>query len=381
MRCGLLTGVFLLAAGMLSGVCVADTVLFTTGEKFVGQLVRIEEGKLVFKSAIAGETTVDLKKVISIDTDRPVAVGLDNGTILQGTRILFQPDGPVPDAASPSAPVIISTRIARARYPVKRKPVWSGNIAAGFTGTNGNSFSEQYNLDVSIMRRSERHRLRLSGLYLAGREESPDDEHAGHKKDKITIEENFTLKGKYDYFFTKKQYGYISGSFKKDHIADLDHRIIASVGAGYQWIDTSSLRLSTDLGLAHLHEKYSTRITDPASDEEAAEASDTDGEQDEDDKKLKTRREVTRNSKFSLQLGSNFEWQLNDKFKLICNLTYNPSISDLSDYYLTSDAEIRLSLTRRMYSSMKAILDYDATPGEDVGSTDTKYILGFGWGF
>lgn len=79
---------------------------------------------------------------------------------------------------------------------------------------------------------------------------------------------------------------------------------------------------------------------------------------------------------FPLQLGSNFEWQLNNKLKFLLNMTCNPSISDLSDYCLSSDAEIRLSLTSSMYGSFKAIFDYDSTPGEGSSSTDVKYIAG-----
>ena len=37
------------------------------------------------------------------------------------------------------------------------------------------------------------------------------------------------------------------------------------------------------------------------------------------------------------------------------------------------------AFTKSFYSSAKVILEYDNTPGEGIGSTETKYILGLGW--
>ena len=61
-----------------------------------------------------------------------------------------------------------------------------------------------------------------------------------------TVEE----KSKYDYFFSSKIFGYLSGSFKKDHIADLDYRTIYGSGLGYQWIDEEDLGFSTWDGIS-----------------------------------------------------------------------------------------------------------------------------------
>jgi len=374
----LCTALFFCCA-LIPAACRADELVFGNAERLVGRLLSMGQGRIVFKSDTLGEITIDAAKVTSLTTDDEVTVCLKDGSELRGRalrgaadRVISISTGRLP------ARVLAFADIASIGEVPRPRVLWSGNVAAGFTGTNGNSFGERYNLDVSIMRRSDRHRLQLSALYLAGREERDDeDEH----KEKVTVEENFTIKGKYDYFFTKKQYGYVSGSFKKDHIADLDHRVITSAGAGYQLIDTDRMRLSSDLGLAYLYEKFSTRREDADAKGEAAESSAEAADQGEGNSRVATVRDVTHNRELALQVGSNFEWQINNTVKALFNLSYNPSINDFSDYYLSSDAEIRLALTRGMYSSLKAILDYDSQPGEAVGSTDTKYIFGFGWGF
>ena len=84
----------------------------------------------------------------------------------------------------------------------------------------------------------------------------------------------------------------------------------------------------------------------------------------------------------SLQLGYHLDCELNDKIIFMHNLVYLPSMEGkFSDYFMHTDAELRLSLTKSMFSSFKTILDYDSTPAEDIGSTDVKYILGLGWNF
>ena len=65
----------------------------------------------------------------------------------------------------------------------------------------------------------------------------------------------------------------------------------------------------------------------------------------------------------------------NSLFTIIC------VIIPVSATSLTTDAELRAEITKSMFGSLKAILDYDSTPGEGVGTTDTKYILGVGWNF
>jgi putative salt-induced outer membrane protein YdiY len=212
---------------------------------------------------------------------------------------------------------------------------WKGNITAGFNSTNGNSYNEQDNISINAVRRSKKTRLRFGGIYLAACDE---DSSTGDKK---TTEENFTLKSKYDYFFSRKMFAYLSGSLKKDHIADLDYRTIYGSGLGYQWIEDESLKFSTAAGLALLKEKYTSKINGTF--------------------------QVTRSDNLSLQFGYNYLWKPNQNMVVLSNLSYTPAIDDFSDYFLTFDTELRVSITKSFHTSFKYILDYDSEPGDDSG--------------
>jgi putative salt-induced outer membrane protein YdiY len=125
--------------------------------------------------------------------------------------------------------------------------------------------------------------------------------------------------------------------------------VVIGGGAGYQWIESARTNLSTEVGAASRYEKYDNT---PESDDQ-----------------------------LSLQAGYNFDHQLNDTVKFLHDLTYYPAFEDFADYYLTTTAELRASLTKTMFANFKVIYNYDETPAPGQGSSDTKYLLGVGLTF
>ena len=109
------------------------------------------------------------------------------------------------------------------------------------------------------------------------------------------------------------------------------------------------MNFSTEAGIASLYEKY----------EDATDS----------------------NSELSAQLGYHFDKKLAKNLSFINDLTYYPSTEQVSDYYLTTSAELRAMLNDSMFTNFKVIFDFDSTPATNSGSTDTKYILGAGWKF
>lgn len=337
--------IFLLS---VCSMAVADTLIFKNGDQLSGKIKSLTDGKVVFASDEIGEQTIELNRLRTFSTDEPVEFHLNDGTVIKSRLRSAEENQVILDATDlvPARRYDFSV-IAAINPPPPPKPKWTGSFTIGLTSTHGNTFTESANVSFDAKRRSEKDRITLSSLYVASRAE----EEVNGKKEKVTTEESFTIGGKYDYFFTPKTYGFANGSFKKDHIADLDRRIIAGLGVGHQWIEQDDMNFNTDVGIAERCEQYTTHGV------------------------------TTKSDDLSVQLGYHFDWKINDKFTFIHNLTYYPSFEQFSDYFLNTDAEIRASITENLFASFKAILDYDSTPAEDVGSTDTKYILGAGWKF
>lgn len=61
----------------------ADEIHLRNGDRLSGQIVRLTDGKLVFKSQLAGEVTVDLKDIRTFSSDTPVEIHLQDGTVLR----------------------------------------------------------------------------------------------------------------------------------------------------------------------------------------------------------------------------------------------------------------------------------------------------------
>ncbi|MHC4645978.1 MAG: DUF481 domain-containing protein [Planctomycetota bacterium] len=322
----------------------ADEVVFKNGDRLTGKIKHVIDGKMTLESEVAGTLTIDVSTIQTFSTNEPINVHLNDGTALNQRIVKGAPSkfGIAGDQTLMAQEFELAA-ITSINPPAKPEPKWTGNIVAGYTSTHGNTNTDAINASVSLAKRTEKDRTQLSGDYAKGRQEDPD---TGERK---TTENWWRTRGKYDYFFSKKLYGYLDGRYEKDSIADLDRRVIVGGGGGYQWIESDDMNFSTELGLASVYEKYD----------------------DQSDSDTKT----------SVQAGYYFDKKLAKNVKFIHDLTYYPSTEKISDYYLSSTAEVRAHFTKNMFTNFKVIFNYDATPAIGKGGTDTKYLLGVGWSF
>jgi putative salt-induced outer membrane protein YdiY len=342
MRYGVLVLVLSLAV-MANSVC-GDEIILKNGNRLTGTVKQLVDGKLVFESELAGTLTIDMSNVQAISSDAPIEVHLSDGTVLQETVSKSKPGQfSVAGKDASEAREFDIAAIASINPPEKPKAKWSGSLSIGATSTHGNTKTESISVGFKLGRRTEKDRTQLSADYGRGETEDPI---TGVK---TTTEDWLRTKAKYDYFFSKKMYGYLDGRYERDSIAALDRRIIGGGGAGYQWIESEKSKFSTEAGVAYRYEKYDNHI----------------GSKDT----------------ISGQFGYNLEEALLENVKLLHDLTYYPSLEELSDYLLSSSAELRANFTKNMFVNFKIIFSYDATPALGKQGTDTKYILGVGIDF
>jgi len=330
-------------AGLTHSV-YADEIIFKNGDRLTGKIAHVLESKLVFKSDVVGEVTIDISKIQTFSTDGPVSVHLKDSNVLYQKIVSSEPGKfAIEGTETVKAQEFDITTISSINPPPKPEPKWTGNISAGFTSTHGNTKTANISASANLSKRTEKDRTQLSADYAKARQKDPD---TGEKN---TTEDWWRSKAKYDYFFTKTVYGYLDGRYEKDAIAQLDRRMIVGSGGGYQWIESEDMNFSTEAGFASLYEKY-------------------------DD-------QTDSNSEISVQAGYNFDKRLMKNVKFIHELTYYPSTEQFSDYFLTSTAEVRANFTETMFTNFKVIFGYDATPAIGTGATDVKYIWGIGYNF
>lgn len=324
--------------GLCSTVC-ADQIVFVNGDRVTGKIGSLVDGKLTFESDLAGTLTIDIANIATFSSDEAIDLHLDDGSILSEQAAVSEPNHVVIGGDQRVA----FDRIASINPPAKPKPKWTGEVSAGYTSTAGNTSTETITGSANAKKRTEKDRKTVSADFARGRQEDPD---TGRKN---KTEDWWRTKAKYDYFFTKKLYGYLDGRYETDEIAELDYRAIMGTGYGYQWIESERMNFSTEGGLAYKIEEYGNS--------------------------------TGKNDEISVQLGYNFDKKLGKGFEFIHDLTYYPSTEDFSDYFLTSTGELRANLTEKVFTNFKAVLNYDSTPAQGKHKTDTKYIWGIGWKF
>jgi len=321
-------------------VC-ADEVVFMNGERLIGTIDRLVDGKLTITSEAVGTVTVDLVNVATFSTDTPIEMHLVDGTVTS-QQVSADETGRVSTVGTDvvKGQTVAIDSITAINPPKKEAPKWKGNITGGYTLTKGNSETETATVDVSIARRAEKDRITLNAAYLFAEQEDPNS------GDEETTHDKWFAALKYDYFVSQKMYVFGNGRVERNRIAELDNRLTLGSGGGYQWIESDTFNFGTEAGVAWLYEEYDTN----------------------DDSE----------TEFSLQLGCHLDKQLRDNVEFLHDLTYYPAFSDLSDYFLTSQAELRAALTEAIYSSFKVVLDYDASPAPGSDKTDLAYIFGVG---
>jgi putative salt-induced outer membrane protein YdiY len=320
----------------------ADEILFNNGDRLTGTVVSAEGGKLTVKTAVAGEVKVDLKDVKTFSSDQPVELQLSDGSTVKDRVAPATQPGTVRTAGSGAVqaqPVALSDV-----KKINPKPVqWTGSVLAGGMLTRGNTDTDNFNLSANAVRRAEDDRTTLGAGYLFGRQRPAD---GGTKE---TTTDNWFAQGKYDYFFAPKWYAYANARVEHDTIANLELRFTPGVGVGYQWVESSDFNFSTEGGITYVYEKYED---DAASD-----------------------------NHFAARFAYHVDKRVNERVTLFHNLEYLPSIEDLNDFNLNADAGMRVSLTERMFSELKAEWRRDQTPAPDRQKDDFRYILSLGWGF
>ncbi|MBP7051215.1 MAG: DUF481 domain-containing protein [Phycisphaerae bacterium] len=346
----------LLLLACLVGTCsavYADQVVLKNGDRLTGKIVSLTDGNLVLNSEQAGQITIAMANVATFQSDAAVELHLKDGTVLNQPVASADPGQfAIPRGAAVRPQTFALADVASINPPPKPEPKWTGSISGAVTSTHGNTTSESVAASVSVMRRSDKDRTTAGADYGKSKQTDRDRDPVTGQKEERTTEDWWRAKAQYDYFFTKKFFGFLNGRYEKDAVAELDRRVVVGGGAGYQWIETPRTNFSTNLGLASLYEKYDV---DPPADDS--------------------------NSQISMQAGYNFDHRITDTLRFVHDLTYYPSLEQFSDYYLTTTAELRANLTKTMFANFRVIFNYDESPAPGQGSTDVKYILGVGMSF
>jgi putative salt-induced outer membrane protein YdiY len=237
----LMLGMF--ATGFGAMKARADEVQLKNGDRISGTIVRMENKVLRINTPFAGDLFIKWEAVAAITTDSSIQVGLSDDTSARG--VVF------PDEEGK-----LSLKAEKAKKPwtfdidnvkVINPPPdfrWTLRLDAGVDIEQGNTDSEEYHLDTQFFLRTADSRYTVM-VEL-------DKEYASN-----TLSEDAALGVlKYDYFFTKKWYGWLGTLLEKDKFKDLNLRSVVGAGPGYQFFESPSRNLGVEAGPAYVDEDF-----------------------------------------------------------------------------------------------------------------------------
>jgi len=335
-----LTGLVCVLCVFFTGLpALADEVYLSNGDRVSGTVVKKAGDVLTVMTEFAGEIGIAWDKVVSVSTEAPVVVQLDDATLLTGT-LARSGDGSVGIAGSGlvQAGQVPVARVALINPPAPENGVkLSGRANAGFYIAKGNTDKEAYHGDIEAVARTRQNRFTAGAIY----NQAVDDG--------VESENNATAYLKYDHFLTEKWYSYANAVLFKDDFADLNLRSSLGLGAGYQFMESELTNLSLEGGLSYVNEDF-----DLAPDDSYPAA----------------------------------RWSLNyDHFLYPNRLQFFHfhegllGLQDTKDIIIITRTGLRAMLIDGFTATAEVDVDWDNTPSPGNDRVDTRYLfnLGYGW--
>lgn len=335
-----LAGVVLCLAPLATIPALGDQIVLNNGDRITGTIDSAAGGKLIIISPIAGKITVDLANVKTFSTDGPIKIVLQDGTVIN-QRITEGSDG---NFETGSGGVLAAQAVPLSKIDKINPPpiAWTGSITVDGSLSQGDTYAEQFGLNVDLLRRSDNDRIEAKGEYLFGKQKINGVD--------TTSTDQWDIEPSYNYFLNKQLFVLGDIRVEKNRIQHLDLRVTPSAGVGYQIVETPDFNANVQGGLAWVYEDY-TNVAAP-------------------------------DENLSLRLAYHVDKTLwNEKLKLFSDCAYFPGIQYGERFLIIFDAGLRLALTKTMFSELRGEADYDSHPAPNSHRTDTQLTLGVGWTF
>jgi putative salt-induced outer membrane protein len=239
----------------------ASQITMQNGDKLTGTIEKSDDKTLVIKTDYAGEVSVDLKAVQSIDSDKPLHVSLQDGQKVIGLvkttdgKLEVEPSGGTPVPMTKETIKYIHSDEEEAAEHLLEHPTWKQGWTAGLTTnfalTRGNSETKNLGLAFLGDRKTLHDHL---GLYMNSVFATND---APGATPRTTADSN-QGGARYDHDFGSRTFGFGGADFQTDDLQDLDLRSVFSGGVGFHAIKSENTTLDFLGGLNYTRESYST---------------------------------------------------------------------------------------------------------------------------
>lgn len=216
-----------LVLATLSAPALADTVWLKNGDKLSGTIQLFDGGKLLLKTEYAGNITLDVHKIATLESDRELLV--KHGDFVGERAKSLKPAGlGQVELVNGSAPKVVDLAAISQMLPPKplvQDLTWSGSLDFSADYKRAENDIKDYDIDLDT---KARHGAWRHGIAAEYDHETKDDQ---RKTDRVEL--GYDL----DRFLGEKFFWQGQLKYSHDRIEELETQRTFGTGPGYQFWD------------------------------------------------------------------------------------------------------------------------------------------------
>lgn len=324
-----------------------DEVTLKNGSRILGEVVQMTDGVLTIKNnfaAVDDVVKVKWEEIANLKTTKPIPVHLAQGSQLNGVIQGIQNNSLLVGIPGVESPTSVPFDEIKAVNPPPQKPyAVKFNTGLGASVSDGNTNNRTGSAFADLELRNDISRITIRGNYNYA------DNDSG-----VTLRNGLGAI-KFDYFFTRRFYAYVSALFEHDGFQDLALRTALSAGPGYQFIDKGDfsgvnfrdMQLYGEVGISYF---------------------------DEDHRRAKDDQYV------AARWAIKWDWPILPKeVTLFHNHEGYPGLERGKDLYITTQQGVRFNIWQGLVATFQVNWKWDNTPTPGFERDDTLYLATLGY--
>jgi len=312
----------------LTGLAQAATITLDNGDTLTGKVLSQNEEQLVLQHKVLGEITFQLSNVANIKMGPGEKQQSTDGEQAQKQAEQTDDDQEqTPEADTDSAP-----------WESSFLPEWDKSLAAGISGSEGNSQTQSFNAQFQIKRSTEQVRTNFNNKYFYASSESETTQNEFSS----ILTQDWLKPG--SPWFVFGQLGY-----EFDQFEAWRHRLTAYSGPGYTFIKEEDFEVAGRVGVGANYEFGNVNELTPE----------------------------------ALLGGELVRWNITDRQTLTGQVTVFPSLEEFGEYRAVATAEWTVKIERAEGLSLKLGIEdeYESATMGDSKHNDFKYYGSLNYAF
>jgi putative salt-induced outer membrane protein len=313
-RIAALTALLLIFAGH----AIADQISLKNGDRVTGKIVKSDGSKMLVKTELLGDVTVDLPAVTNITSDQPLYLTLADGRTVSGllnvtgNDVELRTTNANPISIERSAIHFIRSEAEENAYQKSLYPGllegWTGGADASLALTSGNSETTNFALGSALSRTTLRDKISVYAASIYSRDSTTEPSRTTAN----------TIRGgvRYDRDITKKLFVYGFTDLEHNGLQDLTLRLVLGGGLGYHAIRRERTQLDLLGGLDWNKEYFRGDNNDRSS--------------------------------MEAQLGETFSHQFNSRLSFKEQLFVFPNLTNGGEFRVNFDSSLITAITKRI---------------------------------